>query len=391
MKKIIFIFFIFILHLYLYSDEPDLDQPNIPDESLSSKLKDLEKDLTKKKEETKKLAEKELLLQSKLNLSSKRVKLKEKDLPVFEQRLSENEAETIEKSQALDDGAKNIFVMQEKIKLQLKSLQNNKNFSPKIFIPTNKLKSQGEIAFLQEMCKYDYKILNQLVGKKSNLENDLTKLKSEKDELLIKKRDAEYSLNKHTELVKQSKSILENIKKEKKLTEKEIKELEDMQKQIAQLILSAQKSEEVPTEAYKKILESNFELAKGLLNWPIEGEVTRLFSDKKKDDKYGLTQSNPGIDIKALGDSAVKSIAKGKVIYAEKFKNYGNVIIIQHSKEYCSLYARLRDLYVHQGEIADILQPIGMLDISNGKGEYILHFEISKNGVPLDPMEWLKK
>jgi len=390
MKKIIFIAFISIFSFLLHSEETDINRSNLTDEHLSSKLKDLEKDLQKKKEETKKLAEKELSLKSKLDYSSKRIKSKEKDLPIFEQRLSDNEVETLEKTQALDKTAKDVFIIQEKIKLQLTSLQNTKNTSTP-FLPMNKLNSKIEIALLQEICKYDYEILKQLFEKKSNLENELAKLKDEKNDLLTRKRDTEYSLSKHAELLKQNKSILDNIKKEKKLTEKEIKELEEMQKQIAQLILNAQKMEGIPTETYKKILETNFELAKGLLNWPVEGEVTRLFSDKKKDDKYGLTQSNPGIDIRATDDSKVKSIAKGKVIYADKFKNYGNVIIVQHSKEYCSLYARLKDLYVHQGDIADILQPIGTLDISNGNGEYILHFEISKNGIPLDPLDWLRK
>ncbi len=391
MKKLFLLITFTLLCLFLYTDEMDNPKPNLPDESLNSKLQELEKDIKSKKEETTKLKKRESLYQSRLQYSSKRVKLKEKDLPIFEKMIKNNEEESLKKTNSLDETINEILILQTKIKLQLDSLQSNKYLSSASLLDSATFNSQKDITFLQEVCKYDYKILKQLLEKKSNLEKELKDLENEKNDILIRQRDAEYSYNKHSKLVKTNKTTLANIKQAKKLTEKEIKELEESQKKIASLIIEAQKVNGTQSEAFKKILESNFELAKGLFTWPVEGEVVRRFTKKKQEGKYGLIESNPGIDIKAFNDIKVKSIARGKVIYADYFKNYGNVVIIQHSKEYCSLYAHLKDLYVHKGEIIDTMHSIGILDIYNGKGEYILHFEISKNGVPLDPLSWLKK
>ncbi len=115
--------------------------------------------------------------------------------------------------------------------------------------------------------------------------------------------------------------------------------------------------------------------------WPAQGAVKSRFSMKGK--------VNKGIDIQGKHGDSVKAASKGQVVYAGNgLTGYGNLIIIKHNSSYLSAYAHNRKLLVSEGVVVKGGQKIAEIG-STGTNEPKLHFEIRRNGKPVDPLAYL--
>ena len=114
---------------------------------------------------------------------------------------------------------------------------------------------------------------------------------------------------------------------------------------------------------------------------PAKGKVVKKFNRRRNDAK--------GIDIAGkLGDNIVAS-AKGKVVYSgDGLISYGKLIIIKHNKTYLSAYAYNHKLLVKEGDVVKTGQKIAEMGHKD-KLTPRLHFEIRKNGKPVDPLKYL--
>lgn len=144
------------------------------------------------------------------------------------------------------------------------------------------------------------------------------------------------------------------------------------------------------TPSQKKILVSkkkvtnskaNKKLLKLLWQWPIKGKLLKKFS--KTDSK--------GIDIAGKSGLKVKAAASGKVVYSGSgLKGYGNLLIIKHNYLFLSAYANNRHLLVKEGQVVKKGQNIAEVGRVGSK-KTSLHFEIRKNGHPVNPLNYLPK
>jgi septal ring factor EnvC (AmiA/AmiB activator) len=98
-----------------------------------------------------------------------------------------------------------------------------------------------------------------------------------------------------------------------------------------------------------------------------------------------------GIEIRTQSGDDIKAIHKGSVVYADWFKGYGKMLIINHGERYYSLYAHASEIFPKVGETISDGQVIGKIgDTGSIKGP-ILYFEIRYKGEPQDPLVWLRK
>jgi lipoprotein NlpD len=98
---------------------------------------------------------------------------------------------------------------------------------------------------------------------------------------------------------------------------------------------------------------------------------------------------NKGIDIAgALGES-VLAAAAGTVVYAgQGLRGYGNLVIVKHNDTYLSAYAHTSRILVSEQEVVKAGQKIAEIG-STGTDKVKLHFEIRRNGKPVDPLRYL--
>lgn len=115
--------------------------------------------------------------------------------------------------------------------------------------------------------------------------------------------------------------------------------------------------------------------------WPHVGTVIAGYSTSGK--------VNKGIDIAGKAGDAVRAAATGNVVYAGNgLLGYGNLIIVNHNEHYLSAYAHNRKILVQEGKDVKAGQVIAELG-SSGAERPMLHFEIRKNGNPVDPVHYL--
>lgn len=114
---------------------------------------------------------------------------------------------------------------------------------------------------------------------------------------------------------------------------------------------------------------------------PAKGKVVKKFNRRKINAK--------GIAIAGKQGDAVVASADGKVVYSGNgLISYGNLIIIKHNKTYLSAYAYNRKLIVKEGDAVKAGQKIAEMGRKDNQSPR-LHFEIRKNGKPVDPLKYI--
>ena len=126
---------------------------------------------------------------------------------------------------------------------------------------------------------------------------------------------------------------------------------------------------------------NNKKVLKLYWQWPIKGKILKTFSQT----------GSKGIDIYGKLGHKVRSAASGKVVYSGSgLKGYGNLLIIKHNYLYLSAYANNRRLLVKEGQIVKKGQVIAEVGRVGGK-QTSLHFEIRKDGNPVNPVKYLPR
>lgn len=128
---------------------------------------------------------------------------------------------------------------------------------------------------------------------------------------------------------------------------------------------------------------------KGKLSLPVRGSIVDRFGRHKHPDFDSFTVSN-GISIQAPSGSAIHAIDDGEVIFANYFKGYGNMIIVDHGEGFFSLYAHASSIAKRVGAKVtrnEVLASVGDVDSTKGP---MLYFEIRYQGKPVDPSPWFR-
>lgn len=118
-------------------------------------------------------------------------------------------------------------------------------------------------------------------------------------------------------------------------------------------------------------------------SWPAKGRITSPFGAR-----WG--KMHEGIDIGLPIGSSVTAAAGGKVVTAGYMNGYGLVVYIEHADGYRTVYGHNSKLLVSVG---DEVRQGQMIALSGNTGRSTgphLHFEVQKNGQPIDPMKFLQ-
>ncbi|MBI2970443.1 MAG: peptidoglycan DD-metalloendopeptidase family protein [Gammaproteobacteria bacterium] len=115
--------------------------------------------------------------------------------------------------------------------------------------------------------------------------------------------------------------------------------------------------------------------------WPAEGQLLRSDSPTSK----------KGVDIAGRVGQSITAAASGSVVYSGSgLLGYGRLIIIKHNDTYLSAYAHNEMLLVKEGDQVSSGQRIATMGLGIS-GRPVLHFEIRKDGKPVNPLEHLPK
>lgn len=236
--------------------------------------------------------------------------------------------------------------------------------------------------YIKELAGYDHKMLNSYKETIKNLAEQESRLKTLHAEL--KKSEEKIQANEKAiaEKKKGKEILLSSVRKEKSSYEKMLKELKEASNKLIEII---RRSEEAEAYAAK-----GFHNLKGKLDWPVNGKVIIPYG-AQKDPQFNTPVFRNGIHIKADDNTSAKVAHGGKVVFADWFKGYGQLVIISHGEGYHTLYANLAEIFYKVGDIIKGQQAIGKVGESGTLNAPGLYFEVRYKGKPLDPMQWLKK
>ena len=117
--------------------------------------------------------------------------------------------------------------------------------------------------------------------------------------------------------------------------------------------------------------------------WPAKGAILSSFQ--------GNNGLNKGIDLGGKLGEPVLAAASGVVVYAGSgLRGYGKLLIIKHNETFLSAYAHNERLRVKEGDLVKVGQVIADMG-SSGTDRVKLHFEIRRDGTPVDPLKYLPR
>ncbi len=117
--------------------------------------------------------------------------------------------------------------------------------------------------------------------------------------------------------------------------------------------------------------------------WPVDGRLLRTFKDGDP--------SRNGLDIAGKEGQNVLAASGGEVVYSGNgLIGYGELVIVKHDDRLLSAYAHNRRRLVAEGDVVARGQKIAEMG-RNDRNENVLHFEIRRDGKPVDPMNYLPR
>lgn len=178
------------------------------------------------------------------------------------------------------------------------------------------------------------------------------------------------------------KRLLSKLKRRQGAMTVELKALKEKSARLGALV---KKLESAPATKYTQVL-GDFSRQKGRLAWPINGRIKVPFGTGRLAG-LGTLYDSQGVEIAASGNQAILSIWGGTVIYANRFRGFGNMIIVDHGDNFYSLYAQASRLHKKVGDAVSAGELLGYPGYEDADSIY---FEIRHHGTPLDPLVWLK-
>ena len=117
--------------------------------------------------------------------------------------------------------------------------------------------------------------------------------------------------------------------------------------------------------------------------WPSAGPLLKKYSQG--------SSVNKGIDIGGKKGESVITAAPGRVVYSgDGLRGYGKLVIVKHNEDYLSAYAHNNRLFVKEDQVVKAGQKIAEIG-SSGTDKVMLHFEIRRDGKPVDPLKYLPR
>lgn len=230
-----------------------------------------------------------------------------------------------------------------------------------------------QVAELKTKQEKEKKTLEAQKLEKSKVVKTLSKqISAQRGEIKKLSRDEKNLSN----LVKRLAKIIP--KKTKKTKNKINKPTEYANNEKSEVIAS---NEETPSNDYAGI---NFSALKGKLRLPARGELTNRFGAKRDD--TGISWK--GLFIRAAEGADVKTVASGRVVFADWMRGFGNLIIVDHGSGYMSLYGNNQAVLKSVGEEVTAGDAIASVGNSGGNESNGVYYELRRNSQPFDPMSW---
>jgi septal ring factor EnvC (AmiA/AmiB activator) len=366
-----------------YSDQTDIDRLNERVGFQEKELATLKNQIGRYRNDLDSLTSREKKMERILDQIEKEISEKGRELGSLNKDISEAEAEieTIrnELEEHRQEGGKYISCLEELIGYY--------------YLRTDKINRQPWfLSFLCDTVNKNYylvRIVSEQINRCSGIKLEIERITDLENEHEQKMRDLTGLKRKVTAIHesfiarrKEQADICREIKNQRMNRSLALEQLKQEKEKLNLLVESLKKR--VRNLERLSVLAEDFAAARGMLPWPADGTVDSKFGKQKHPD-LDTVIFNRGIRIKPCRDPAeVKAVAGGEVVYADTFTGMRRMVVLDHGRDFYTVYADLEELCV---EIGSEINPLDKLGATADCG---LYFEIGRGTKPENPLTWLE-
>lgn len=213
--------------------------------------------------------------------------------------------------------------------------------------------------------------------KKAQVESELNNVKALYDEMAARKANLEQKEREKEVMIAK---LDEQIEETEEISEEAEKALMEFGKKYSELLEKKEKIKTYYTGGKLAVpIKDSYRLSSpyGYRTHPVTGQKNKLHT---------------GIDMAAPNGTSVYAAESGVVIVAQSWSGYGNTIIINHGGGLWTLYGHLKPggILVEKGQTVKRGEKIGLVGKTGTATGYHLHFEVRKDGNPVNPAPYLK-
>ena len=372
---------------------------------VSKEQQAMEQKANKLKEELKNVNKKMIAAAKKIQNGEDEILKKQEELAVLQKHLNESEEKF---------NSENDMLIETLAALQNLALRPSEAILVQPLSPVEVMRSsillRGSVHSLESRASSIRQSIEDISNQKAQIALRLQDLEKDNKKLAMQQEDMKKLSQQKSTMYSQISSQSEEAKKKADMLASQAHNLRDLleklekQKEIARRQM-AEKARLAREQAAAKLHEEShgleaineyenssqtpeqpaagFSKAKGRLSRPARGPLVTAFHSELSKGVY----SN-GIDIKTAAKAQVIAPYDGTVIYAGPFKNFANLVIIDHGEGYTSLLSGLGETDTEVGQTLLAGEPVGTMPADAGSK---LHIEIRKNNHPVNPNEWIKK
>lgn len=392
MKKVICLLFIILLTLNAHAGEK---KKRIEDEvtKTKEKLSDIDQKIKNKKKELTQAEKEELSTINQLDVIGKKLSKNQNEFDFLNRRLKNLKKEmlTIDSQLTLinQDIARREKVFNKRLSALYK-YERSGGILRIIFSSDSYLDLSQRTKFIGTVLRSDTQMVQQFMEQLSLTKEKKEKLQENKESLEKVKASIRRKEN-QIKGQKQKKTVfLKQVRNEKRTYQVAVRELEKSSRQLQSLIDGLKKELRGKGKRYVPEDGKGFAVLKGKLLFPIPGKIISRYGNHV-DPQLNTVIFQKGIEISTKSGKEIKAIYGGKVLYADWFKGYGNIVIIDHGDSYYSLSAHLSKMLKRTGDRVEAGEVIALTgDTGSLKGP-CLYFELRHHGEPLNPLHWLRK
>lgn len=376
------------------------------------RLREVQRELGRERDKVKEAGQKEATLARELSRLEQNLKQKTQTLQGLEARLRDSSQRIARLSQETASTEMRLTRSRSLLKRRLRAMYKQGRIGyVRTLLSAEDFSAAGRrLKYLSAVAAQDQRLMQTYGTTLADLSRKRAELEQSKAEVADAREKVATTRGQIAEEQRIRRILLASVREEKAGHLAKIKDLEVSAKDLQALIARLQSEEErqrrvsrAPArreasrgeapgrkeEAPDLRDDGRFERLKGKLPWPAVGSLASTFG-RQEHPRFHTVIFNHGIEIAAPEGKDIVAVAEGAALYADWFKGYGRLIILDHGGGYFTLYAHASEILVRPGESVSRGQVIGKIGDTGSLEGPQLYFELRHKGKPQDPLAWLQ-
>lgn len=263
------------------------------------------------------------------------------------------------------------------------------------FSSENVFQAVEAVHMMQLIARHDEVLLSQLQFRYQNLDLSRRTMDEHRAQLKAQSQALREQKEKYHKTILATNSFVSQIQRQKKLAEKASREAEEAQKAVGQTILALMRRKQERSVQGGGRRGSGVDYLAGqgrgsMFDWPLRGPISSNFG-LRIHPIFKTKNFHSGIDIAAPAGTSVKAAAAGEVLFVGWLRGYGQVVILDHGRNYSTVYAHLSSALVREGQVLRSGSALGKVGRTGTATGYHLHFEVRIGSTVKNPLDYLRR